>query len=71
MLTEEQIRKEIERLDKLQANYHKQLLAAVKTSSTITIMGLCDSMNMAEEWIKALEFVLEENEGTLRKTTFI
>lgn len=71
MLTEKQIRKEIERLDKLQSSYHKQLLAAVKTSSTITIMGLCDSMNMAEEWIKALEFVLEENEGTLRKTTFI
>ena len=60
MLNEEQIREEIRRLEKLQTKYHTQLLAAVKASSTISIQGICDSMNIAEAWIDALEYVLEE-----------
>ena len=60
MLNEEQIREEIRKIEKLQTKYHTQLLAAAKASSTISIMGICDSMNIANAWIDAFEFALEE-----------
>jgi hypothetical protein len=71
MLTEQRIREEIKRLEGLQSKYHLQLMAAAKTSSTITIMGICDSMNIAEAWIDAFEFVLEEREKGLGPTVFV
>lgn len=71
MLTEQQIREEIKRTENLQGKYHLQLMAAAKTSSTITIMGICDSMNIAEAWIDALEFVLGEREKGLGPTVFV
>jgi len=46
MLTEQQVREETKRLEGLQEKYQLQLTAAAKTSSTITIMGICDSMNI-------------------------
>ena len=65
MLTENQIREEIARLEELQEKYHVQLQRAAETSSTITIMGLCDSINTAEAWINAFEVVLEERKKRL------
>jgi len=60
MLTEEQIKEEIVKLEGLLEKYQLQLQVMAKTSSTITITGICDSMNIANAWIDALEFVLEE-----------
>ena len=71
MLNETQVMAEIKRLEKLQAKYHTQLLAAVKASSTISIQGICDSMNIAEAWIDALEYVLEERKKKPSLTAFV
>jgi len=71
MLNEEQVRKEIRSLEGLQEKYRLQLIAAAKTSSIITIMGICDSMNIANAWIDAFEFVLGERKKGLGLTTFL
>ena len=60
MLTEKQIKEEIVKLEGLLEKYQLQLQVMAKTSNTITITGICDSMNIANAWIDALEFVLEE-----------
>ena len=65
MLTEKQIREEIARLEELQEKHRAQLQRAAEASSTITIMGLCDSINAAENWINAFEVVLEERKKRL------
>gem|GEM_PF-5330816 len=71
MLTEEQVREEIKRLEGLQEKYHKQLVGAAKTSSTLTVMGICDGMNIAEAWMDALGFVLEEEKKKPRLATLV
>jgi predicted DNA-binding protein YlxM (UPF0122 family) len=71
MLTEQPVREEIKKVEGLIEAYSKQLQIAAKTSSTITIMDICDSMNIAEAWIDAFEFVLEEREKGLGLTAFV
>ena len=71
MLNEKQIREEIKRLEGLLEKYRIQLVRAAGTSSTITIMGICDSISVAEAWIDALKLVLGERKKKLGLTAFI